>query len=757
MSEPLGDQNGNPQARGQATELLIEAGAVLASSLDLATTMTQVASLTVPRLADLCVIDLVADDGSISDVAVVATEPRIAHALEQLRERYPLNPAGRHPVARVIRSGEPELLPEMTTFLLRSFAQGSEHARFMIDHDYRSAVVAPLSARARTLGALSVLRLGEHRPFTEEDTALVHELARRAALAIDNARLFGELRALERRQDAILANLAEAITVQDRSGRTVFANQAAADLLLAATAAELMSSTLEQVTEHFQMLDEQERELDVARMPHTRVFAGEQPEPLLVRNIVRATGDERWLIVRSSPIIDPATDVVEFAVNIYEDVTEVKRAQLAESFMAQASRVLSSSMDYAETLKRVARLAVPALADWCAIDVLDGQGEIQQVAVHHADPEKVALAERIYRLHRPEPDQPTGVPAVIRSGESGLFTHISPEALEGYAADSEHLELLSTIGATAVIIVPLMSAVRTIGAITLVSSESSRRLSAGDVAVAERLGRRAGTAVENARLYTERTRIAHVLQKALLPESLPEVPGAQIEARYHAAGELNEVGGDFYDAFAHSADEWMLVIGDVIGKGPRAAGVTALARHTLRAASMSGRSPTGMLKMLHEALRTQPPGADLCTVCLVRIVPGGGTLRLTVALAGHPPPLLIGTDGTVRQAGIPGTLLGVVDPVRINECDVELAPEETLLLYTDGVPDAGHAREALGEEGLMELCRDGARLALPDLLERIEHVALQRAQGTLRDDVALLGLRLAQAVPATLVSPHERR
>ncbi|HEX7610398.1 MAG TPA: GAF domain-containing protein, partial [Solirubrobacteraceae bacterium] len=408
--------------RDEGADLLIEAGAVLASSLDVATTMVQVANLTVPRLADLCAIDMVADDGSIRDVAVVATQPEIARELERLRAGHPLDPGGRHPVARVIRSGEPQLLAEMTAFLLQSFAQGSEHARFMIDHDYRSAVVAPLSARSRTLGTLSVLRLGEHRPFTDEDTALVHELARRAALAIDNARLFGELQALERRQDAILASLAEAITVQDRAGRTVFANHAAADLLRASSPAELMDSTLSQIAERFQMLDEQGRELDVEQMPRTRVFAGEQPEPLLVRNIVRATGEERWLIVRSSPITDPATDRVEFAANVYEDITEVKRAQLAESFMAQAGRVLSSSMDYAETLGRVARLAVPAIADWCAIALLDEQGEIQQVAVHHADPQKVALAERLHRLYRPDPEQRVGVGGVIRSGEAGLFT-----------------------------------------------------------------------------------------------------------------------------------------------------------------------------------------------------------------------------------------------------------------------------------------------------------------------------------------------
>src|SRR6202035_4172132 len=107
---------------------------------------------------------------------------------------------------------------------------------------------------------------------------------------------------------------------------------------------------------------------------------------------------------------------------------------------------------------------------------------------------------------------------------------------------------------TTAIIVPMIGATGPIGAITLVSEHSSRKLSQADVALAERLARRAGTAVENARLYTERSRIAHTLQQALLPESLPEIPGAEIQARYCAAGELNEVGGDFYDVLEYGAE-----------------------------------------------------------------------------------------------------------------------------------------------------------------------------------------------------------
>jgi serine phosphatase RsbU (regulator of sigma subunit) len=335
------------------------------------------------------------------------------------------------------------------------------------------------------------------------------------------------------------------------------------------------------------------------------------------------------------------------------------------------------------------------------------------------------------------------VPEVIRTAEARIYTDIRPDALATYARDNEHLELLSAIGATAVIIVPMIGASKPIGAITLVSSDSLRRLTPADLVLSERLGRRAGTAVENALLYTERSRIAHALQQALLPESLPEIPGVDVLAHYSAAGELNEVGGDFYDVFAYD-DGWMLVIGDVCGKGPRAAAVTALARYTLRAAAMSGRSSTEMLAMLDQALRSQPAETDLCTVCLVMLEQASEHVHLRVALAGHPPPLLIAENGEVTQLGQPGTLLGVLDTIEINEREADLRPGETLLLYTDGAPEAGRSDEQLGEQGLMELCRRAPELTLQGLLEHIERAAVEHAGGRLRDDLALLALRPSQ-------------
>jgi PAS domain S-box-containing protein len=625
---------------------------------------------------------------------------------------------------------------------MRSFAEGSEHASFMIDNRYHSAVVAPLLARSRTLGALSVLRLGDSPSYGYDDLEVVGELARHAALAIDNARLYSEVRNVEQQLEAILVNIAEAITLTDASHRIVFANRAAAELLGVDTPAELHGISTEAILERFLLLDEHGEELQAEHLPRSVVFDGGVAQRLVVRTIARDTGRERWLVVRSSPVADPDSGEAVFSVNVYEDITEVKRTQIAESFMAEASRVLASSMDYTDTLQRIVELAVPQIADWCAVDLLDEDGGIRRVAIHHRDPAKLELAERLLRDYAPSLDQDGGVSEVIRTGEAHVYSEIDPRALAAYARDPEHLEMLQSIAASAAVIVPLAAPSRTIGALTLASAESRRRLSTTDLSLAERLGRRAGTAVESARLYTERTRIANILQAALLPDSLPVIEGLDIEALYRPAGELNDVGGDFYDVYDYGEGRWMLTIGDVCGKGPRAAGVTALARHTLRTAAMLGQEPTAMLQTLHEALVRQRDGGDMCTVCLLTLEQRGSEAQLSITLAGHPQPVLVGGDGKPRLLGRPGTLLGVVDPLQITAVEDVLKAGETVLLYTDGLPEAGRTAQQLGERRVLELCSIAPRVSLGELLARIEEAAVKRADGRPRDDIALVGLRL---------------
>jgi GAF domain-containing protein len=723
-----------------STELLVEAGMVLARSLEPDVTMREVARLTVPRLADLCVIDLRGDDGDIRGVAVVARDEGLEHGLAELRNRFPLDPAGDHPVARVLRSGDSELLEEMPEQMLRSFARSPSHARFMVAHAYRSAIVAPLVARGRTFGALSVLRLGEREPFAEADRQLVDELARRAALAIDNARLFSELRLLERRMEAILAGVAEAITVVDADGRTVFANAAAAELLRVVSPAELVLRAPGEIMRRFLVLDEEGCELELAEMPGRRLLRGDSaPPPLLVRNIVRETGEERWLVVRASPVIDTDSGRLTHVVNLFENVTELKRAELAERFLADASRILVSSVPTARGLDQVARMAIERIADWCAVYLTDDRGEIRRVATRAAQSSAIHIGiGGSPRRDEVKLDDRDGVATIVRAGHTRVWP---ADAGAADTAPSEHVDVLRLAGAEAVIVAPIMSGRSPYGAVTLARSQPGRRFSSADVSLVQELGLRIGTAVVNARRFTERSRIAHTLQQALLPESLPHSDAFEVHAVYEPAGELNEVGGDFYDVLDCDG-HWLVAVGDVCGKGADAAGLTALARHTLRAAGISGQTPAQMLGTLHQALLRRPQRIEPCTACVVLVRPDDGRARLTVALAGHYPPLLVGADGEAAPVGRAGTLLGAVDPIEVHEVDGELHAGETLLLYTDGVIDAGRPYRALGERGLADLCARAPGRTLEDLLEYIRAETLGHGGGSLRDDVTMLALRL---------------
>ena len=723
-----------------AVAMLVEAGAALAESLAVNSTLQRVAALTVPELADLCVIDLVGEDGAIMPVATAAADPSLGEDVRRLDERKRINPRGTHPVARVIREGSPLLLNEVADREISPIAIGPRHLRLIADARFNSAIVAPLVARGTTLGTLSVLRVGEGRPYADEDVDLLCELARRAALAIDNARLFELSRAAERRLEATLVNVAEPITLTDAEDTVLFANPAAARLFGADAPAGLVGIRQTELLDRFVLLDERGVEISPEEMPRRRAFGGDAT-PRQVRLVSRETGEERWVTARPAPVSDPNTGEISFCVNAYEDVTAIKRLQLTESFMAQASLVLASSLDYEETLGRIAQLAVPRLADWCVIDVLDEAGEIVRVALHHRDPDRLELARTLVEDFPHSFDEQGGVPEVIRTGRAQIFPTVTRDALATYARDAERLELLDQIGLRSVIIVPLAGPTQTTGAITLVTSESKRRLSEDDVSLATRLGRRAGTAVEAARLFTARSRIAATLQTALLPRALPAVPGVQMHSLFRAAGALNEVGGDFYDVYPCGQDTWMLTIGDVCGKGPHAAGVTALARHTLRTAARLGQPPEAMLATLHDALRDQPDGADMCTVCLVTLRPGATGAELTVTLAGHPPPLLLDADGTTTELGELGTLVGVIDQIGVSEVPARLTPGQTLLLYTDGLPEA--RRESGAQDGAAWLgdVHGLARQPLADLVEHIEQRALERAQGRLRDDIALLAIR----------------
>jgi len=260
------------------------------------------------------------------------------------------------------------------------------------------------------------------------------------------------------------------------------------------------------------------------------------------------------------------------------------------------------------------------------------------------------------------------------------------------------------------------------------------------VEMATELGRRAGIAVENARLFTQRSRIAHTLQADLLPSELPAIAGYELAAGYRAAGEVNEVGGDFYDIFRRPSGEWCLFVGDVSGKGAEAAAVTALARYTLREAAQHTGPPHQILRALNDAMLEHHNGQQFATVCLLCLDPERKEHGL-LCLGGHPPPLLLQADGGVCAKGSFGTLLGMVADPKLTDQHLELCPGDTLLLYTDGVIEAGEGEQRLGEEGLAAMLGDLAGQPARDIVEAVERFTVDYSNGHPRDDIAVVALR----------------
>jgi serine phosphatase RsbU (regulator of sigma subunit) len=312
--------------------------------------------------------------------------------------------------------------------------------------------------------------------------------------------------------------------------------------------------------------------------------------------------------------------------------------------------------------------------------------------------------------------------------------------------DPEQLRLVRGLGLRSVIIAPLRARGRTFGTLTLAQAESGRRFDDSDVQLAEELAHRAGVAIENARLYTERSRIAHLLQVKLLPERLPEIPGARVAARYRAAGELNEVGGDFYDVFARSATEWALVVGDVSGKGAEAAAITALARYTLRAAALEPGPPSVALQRLNQAMLAHDDSSQFATVVLAYAAAGAdGGMDVRLALGGHPPALLLRAgESSVEALGAFGTILGAAADAALTDVAVRLAPGDVLVLYTDGVTEAGSRTRPFGQAGLEQLLVNLAGASPDVVVSAVEQAVVDAQPGEPRDDIAVVALSVAR-------------
>ncbi|HZU73408.1 MAG TPA: GAF domain-containing SpoIIE family protein phosphatase [Acidimicrobiales bacterium] len=410
-------------------------------------------------------------------------------------------------------------------------------------------------------------------------------------------------------------------------------------------------------------------------------------------------------------------------------------------FLLEATTVLSSSLDFEECLRRLAALAVPMLGDLCLIDLLS-DGTIVRMAAAHRDPAQMELVDELSRNYPPHRDGEHPAAKAIRTGRSEISSQVSDEFLRRTTRDQRHFEVVKQLGFASYMCAPLRARGRILGSITLVSSGSGRRFDRRDLALAEDLAYRAALVIDNARLFSERTEVARSLQSALLPPRLPAIEGLEVAARYRAAGEGLEVGGDFYDLFSIGRGAWAAVIGDVCGRGSEAAAVTGLVRHSLHASALQARNPASMLQVANAVLgEHQDGGSDrFCTAACAILRPGEVT-RATIASAGHPAPLILRADGAIEEFDGGGLALGIA-PGRgpgLHSKRYSLGAGDTLVLYTDGVTEArdGSGR-FFGHEGLEAVLRERAGSGAGPIAGGLLHSVEAFSGGRLNDDLAIL-------------------
>jgi PAS domain S-box-containing protein len=468
-----------------------------------------------------------------------------------------------------------------------------------------------------------------------------------------------------------------------------------------------------------------------------RVKRGERLETYETERI-RADGTRIAVSLTVSPILNPLRGLVGASV-IARDITAEIRRRRAQEFLVAASRLLDSSLDPTETARTIVSTAVPELAELCLIDFRRADGWYGDSVVAGKDPEMAARLERIRREQPLDPGGEHPVAQVLRLNQPMVWRDLTaPEVVDKIAQNSEHLQLMRDAGYNSAAVVPLTARGRSLGALSFLHAQKDMRYDSGDLEFLAELGERAALALDNARLYRERDRVAKNLQRGLRPPRPAQVPGLEISVVFEAAGEGIEVGGDLYDVLPSEDGCWLLV-GDVAGKGSTAAGVSVAVRHSVRGLTREIDEPDEVLRRVNELLIGGESLNDFATAMLVRLRREGGGWKLVLAAAGHPPAVLARTSGPALLGG--GSVLGAWPEPNVERHQSTLAGSETLALCTDGWLEAGPVASHQGPEAFAEMTQALSGLELEEMTERLRADALGRSSGDLRDDLVVLAVR----------------
>ncbi len=725
----------------------------------------------------------------------------------------------------------------------------------------RALSFVALQHQGRLLGKV-MLYFDAPRSLSSSESQLAVAIADHVAFALTRARAEEALERAQAQLDLITIGSADGLTIQAADGRVVYANLAAARLSGFDSVPEFLQG-VEAMGDRWELFDEHGMPFEPSQLPGRRALLGEPGPEAIIKIRDRKTGVERWRRVRATAAAGEH-GTVPFAINLFHDITEERRAREQLRFQAallhaqaEASvegilvvatdgRMVSWNQRFAE-MWAIPDDVLASRSDRLAIDsvlskVADPEGFRRRIDDLYADPvieasDEIELLDgRSFERHtKPLIDEAGAgwgriwffrdateerrregfqrlladagralalslegetrfgalLDAVIRWNADVAALYVDegdavrlvdlrandPSAIEGPVREAFRLQdrpsrsareavlihrsvlvndvddvveppaggralfelaRLARLGSAA--IVPIRAGEEVLGVLAAALERGGQRYDQSDLAALEALAERVALAFQSSKLYGERDFIARTLQRGLLPAEIPEVPGLEIAARYRAAGGGADVGGDFYDVFELNEASVAIAVGDVCGKGPTAAVLTGVARHTIRTAASLMDRPARILELVHEAIQREGREEEFCTVALGRLDRTGAGLRVHLSLGGHPRPLLVHGDGSVEQLGEPGSLLGLLPDVRLSETVHDLQPGDTVVLFTDGVIEQRTGQE-FGSPELANLLRSASALSPAEIADRIEQ-AVTRFNPDPRDDVAVLVVRV---------------
>jgi PAS domain S-box-containing protein len=451
-----------------------------------------------------------------------------------------------------------------------------------------------------------------------------------------------------------------------------------------------------------------------------------------------------WVEVRVWPGPDGLAVYVLDATDRRDAEETAHRATARTALLAQVSAELTGELDTESALGRLARLVVPVLTDGCIVTMVDRDGRPRDVGSWHADPARRPLMQR-YTLVRLD-SLPSTSP-VAQALHAGTPLTQPVDAILRLMRPGPSRDLLVALHPATAVVLPLTAEGRTVGVLTLYL-DAGRTLSEEDLETARQVAAEAGRAVARVHRQSQQAQLAEALQRSLLTDP-PAMGEAEIVVRYVPAAEAARVGGDWYDAFPLRDGTPVLVIGDVVGHDTAAAASMGQLRALLRGiAHYSGAGPAEVLRGLDEAIADMHTDT-LATAAVARLEPSGagdGSSRLRWANAGHPPPIVVAPDGNATVLGGPigDLMLGVDCTTERPESLVDVTPDSTVLLYTDGLIER---RGSTLDDGISRLVAQLGALAGRPLEELCDALLEEMLQGTPQDDVAIVAVRLSSSGP----------